>query len=149
MSNLHKEIHDHFSLFTNLSSKEDNLAFVHAISEFYSGDATPVGGHYGAVGHWWLEGANGEIIDPFNSEPEWPYDAHQRGNKELEKAINQNIFADNIFDHSADILATVVADNTNEFTFESKIGEEDDDFDADFEDDFDFLDEPEPQGPRL
>lgn len=145
-SNLHLEIQGHFSLFTNLSSKEDNFAFVHAISEFYSGDVTPVGGHYGAVGHWWLEGANDEIVDPFNPNREWPYDANKRGIKELEKAINQHVFAENIYEHSADILATVVANNENEFSFESKIGENDD-FDEDFEDGFDFADD-EPQGPR-
>ncbi|MDT6939809.1 hypothetical protein RI570_06580 [Brucella pseudogrignonensis] len=144
-SNLHNEIHDHFSLFTNLYGKEDNLAFVHAISEFYPGDVTPVGGLYGAAGHWWLE-ANGEIIDPFNYGSEWPHDANKRGIKELEKAINHHVFSENIYEHSADILSIIIADQDNAFSFESKIGENDD-FDEDFEDGFDFADD-EPQGLR-
>lgn len=146
MSNLRKKIHGHFSQFTNLSGKDDAMSFVHAMAQYYPNDVTPVGGHCGAIGHWWLENANGEAIDPFNPKGEWPYDACQHGLVELEKAINHHVFSENIYEHSADILSTVVDDIGNEFSFESKIGENDD-YDEDFEDGFDFADD-EPQGPR-
>lgn len=145
-SNLYKQIHDHFSQFTNLSGKDDAMAFVHAMARFYPNDVTPVGGHGGAIGHWWLESSTGKLIDPFNPEGEWHYDARQRGIKELTKMINLDNDADHIHQLSSDILETV--SNKSAFSFESKIGE-DDEFDEDFEDEFDFLyEEPKPQGPR-
>jgi len=67
----------------------------------------PVFGLVGAQGHWWLE-LDGEIVDPFNTE-EGEYAERARGLKELSIAMEQHVYADQIFDHSADILSFIIA----------------------------------------